>query len=88
LVRCRGLDRLVVNGIVPISDGLADEFAFPETTATVDHDEICSLRLIAVRELIEFDIPINELLHTIGTIPKQIEFSILETAISEIVISN
>jgi len=36
---CRGLDHLVVDGVVPISNGLANEFTLAEA-ATVDHDEI------------------------------------------------
>ncbi len=32
------------------------------------HDEV-RVSVIAVRELIEFDIPINELLHTVSSIP-------------------
>jgi len=40
LVLCRGLDRLVVDSVVPISDGLANELTLTEATAAVDHDEI------------------------------------------------
>jgi hypothetical protein len=86
LVRCRRLDRLVVDGVVPIRDGLADEFAFSEAAA-VDYDKVCRLGFVAVRQLIEFDVPINEVHHRSSTVSTQIELSILEIAISEFVIS-
>lgn len=57
----------------PISDGLADKLAFPGVTASVDHDEACRLGLVAVHELIEFDILIDKLLHIIGTTSKRVD---------------
>jgi hypothetical protein len=66
---------------------LADKFAFPEATPAVDNDEVCRLRLVTIRELIKFDVPINELLHTISDISGRIEVPILEIAISETSIS-
>ncbi len=87
LVLCRGLDRLIVDSVVPISDGLANELTLTEATAAVDHDEIPRLGLIAVRELIEFDVSINEVLYTASRISDQVEFSISEITISKRVIS-
>jgi hypothetical protein len=78
LILCRGLDCLIVDGVVPISDGLADEFAFPEATTTINDDEVCRLGFVAVRESIAFDVPINEVLHTPASTAAQIEFTILE----------
>jgi hypothetical protein len=84
LILCRGLDCLVVYSVFPISDGLADEFAFAEAQTAIDDDKVCGLGLVAVRELITFDVPIHELFHTPDYSSTQIEAPILEITISEI----
>jgi hypothetical protein len=87
LIRGRGFDRLIVDGVVPVGDGLADEFALSQTTTAVDHNEVCRLGLVAVRQLIEFDVPISEVRHRSSTVFTQIELTILEIVFSELVVS-
>ena len=78
---CRGLDGLIVDSVVPVTAGLTDEFALAETTAIQD-DEICRLGFVAVCELIEFGIPINEFLRTASAVDTEIELLISEIVIS------
>ena len=59
----------------------------PPLQRWVADDEVCRLGLVAVRQLIEFDVPINEVHHRSSTVSTQIELLILEIVISELVIS-
>lgn len=52
---------MVVDGVVSITDGLTNEFTLSEASTAVDDDELGGLRLVAVRQVIEFALSINEL---------------------------
>jgi hypothetical protein len=58
----------VVDGVLPISDGPANDLALAEATTTVDHDALRRPGFVGVRESIEFDVPVTELLHTPATV--------------------
>lgn len=71
-----------VDGVVSVSGVLADQFTFVEATSAVYDHEVCGVRFVALRELTEFVVPINELFHTLGRTSAQTELPVMELVIS------
>lgn len=61
--RSRGSPFFSVDGVVPVSDGLAVQLTVVEAMLTVD-DDVCGVGFMTICEVTEFSVPINELLHT------------------------
>ena len=59
----------------PLTDSTesSSELALLEAMSPVHDDEIRCIGLVAVRELIEFGLPINEPVHTVRTIRSKLE---------------